>query len=741
MSEPSASNVFNMHPPIGQLGSDSPIEGENQDLLGFGPFSRSLAIGLVERAPKDGFVVGLQARWGMGKSSAVNLCLEQVRKIDAGKSDDEQIVIQAFNPWFYSGVDHLTTGYLTALGDAVEKVLEPRQIGLFVRSWRWLKNLAKKISGHSDALGATTAGMVTLFSGGTAAPLSGAIKGTIVSALKGKPTPNDLSKRFRKLVGQLGRKHGRVLLVIDDLDRLDPKDLRQVLSLVKTFGNLDGVTHLLVYDREIVDSALSESRPDQYGRRLPSYREKIVQAEFDLPNATHQGLSYLIERGIQPLIVNEPEFDNLTWYYAKRLALYTYLRSPRDVVRFTNGLSVIWPSVAGEAYFPDLFVLELWRLFDPEFYDCIRENKAVMTGSEESSIGSAERKAVIESIIERIPVARRKQVLNCVVRLFPNVREHIKDVPYASGNNVSGRWRIGDSKGFDVFFRMSPPDDEYTQRDLTRLRLAISNEDDLGVWLKEAASRKATLGGTFLPKLLHALGNMIGDLPDASLFILRFIIENGDAIVKQSVEEPALGLRGVTDEIASIASRCLFAIPEQQRFSTLKELLAIAGMSTRIVIVSSQYFPYHRQSQGDYVQNARQSQIPEECARSLLTELVADIKKNPDLLPQILLGSRALYLWNIAEGPEAVKEWISRGLNDSARVVFVINSVMSHVTSTQGEYRELRSIPDFLDVDAVQVAASALLSADKIERKDLELVTEYVKDSQQRQKLMSAGVL
>jgi hypothetical protein len=271
-------------PAIGEcLGGDGPIETSAEDLLGFGAFAKALALGLVERAPDAGFVVGLQARWGMGKSSAVNLRLEHVRRLDSARPDSNQIVIQAFNPWFFSGVAALTTGYLSALTDAVEEALGPRSLSFPRRSWRKVKKFVGVTRDHSDAIGASAAGAITLFSGRKAAPLSGAIKGTIVSALKKKPSADDLSKRFKKLAGRLTGANGRVLVVVDDLDRLQAGDLRQLLSLVKTFGNLPGVTHLLVYDRDIVDAALVDTRPRQSDRSLPSYREKIVQAEFDLP--------------------------------------------------------------------------------------------------------------------------------------------------------------------------------------------------------------------------------------------------------------------------------------------------------------------------------------------------------------------------------------------------------------------------------------------------------------------------
>ena len=71
----------------------------------------------------------------------------------------------------------------------------------------------------------------------------------------------------------------RILIIVDDLDRLQPDELRQTLTLVKTFGNLPNVTHLLAYDRDIVNSALETARSVlSSDERLPTFLEKIVQA-------------------------------------------------------------------------------------------------------------------------------------------------------------------------------------------------------------------------------------------------------------------------------------------------------------------------------------------------------------------------------------------------------------------------------------------------------------------------------
>ncbi len=717
-----------------RLGGDAPIEKSADDLLGFEAFSKALASGLVERAPDAGFVVGLQARWGMGKSSAVNLCLEHVRRLDADRPESEQIVIQTFNPWFFSGVDALTTGYLAALTDAVRDALGPRSLSWPRRSWRWLKNAFSSVGDHSGAIGASAAGAVTLFSGGTAAPLSGAIKGTIVSALQKKPSTNDLSKRFKKLAGKLTGTSRRVLVVVDDLDRLQPADLRQLLTLVKTFGNLPGITHLLVYDRDIVDAALVDARILPNDRRLPSYREKIIQAEFDLPPATLAGLRGLLTRGIDPLAKPEPDFDPMDWYYAAHLATDVYLRSPRDVVRFTNGLSIAWPSIAGEAYFPDFFVLELWRLFEREFYDGIRDHKAVVTGDSTLSLVESERKKVMENIVSRVPETRRAQVIPIFTRLFSNAAKHLDRSHFGDRSNAKGRWRVGTVIGFDAFFRMSPPDDEYSQADLARISAAMSDAAALDREFSNAMTRASSTGGTFLPKLLAALYQITDSRFSPARALLDVITARGEDILIQGKSEPGLQWWHGRDEIGGLARRALLQFPPEERSDALREALRAAGLSTRAIILARQYEPHNPNNSEETLRGMEDSVLEADEARALAEDFIAEIEADPSSVLTAAVGWQAVWLWKSLRGPAPIKAWIESNIDNPRLVVFIIDMLMSHVTSTIGEYRELRGGVDaeFIDLNRLAEAAATMLDAGRIPADELELVKAFVRDANKR---------
>ncbi len=217
----------------------------------------------------------------MGKSSAINLTLEAIRELEADVPDERRLKIRPFNPWLFSGLETLAAAYVSELARVIDETLGE---GAPDGTRRFLEGL---IRGGAEMVGGAVAVGAVALSGGAAAPGAAALKSVVTGALNygaDRLQARSLDDRIGDLRTQLARIETKILVIIDDLDRLQPDEVRQVLTLVKTFGNLPNVIHLLVYDRTIVDRALgaASSQGDQE-RRLPTYLEKIVQVELDLP--------------------------------------------------------------------------------------------------------------------------------------------------------------------------------------------------------------------------------------------------------------------------------------------------------------------------------------------------------------------------------------------------------------------------------------------------------------------------
>jgi hypothetical protein len=165
-------------------------------------------------------------------------------------------------------------GYLSQLGWAIRDTIgdaTPRKTSQFIE--RLVRGGAEFIGGAA-ALGAVVA------SHGAAAPIAGAVKSAVTGALSLGSNMIDtrsIDAMIEDLSVHLSAVECRFLIIVDDLDRLQPAELRQILTLVKTFGNLPNVTHLLAYDREIVNAALGGSASRDLGDDLPGVARHLVK--------------------------------------------------------------------------------------------------------------------------------------------------------------------------------------------------------------------------------------------------------------------------------------------------------------------------------------------------------------------------------------------------------------------------------------------------------------------------------
>ncbi len=70
----------------------------------------------------------------------------------------------------------------------------------------------------------------------------------------------------------------RILIVLDDLDRLDSNEVLAMFRLIKTFGNLPNIMFLLVYDNDIVSAIVEKHFPESKG----NYLDKFIQLQVDI---------------------------------------------------------------------------------------------------------------------------------------------------------------------------------------------------------------------------------------------------------------------------------------------------------------------------------------------------------------------------------------------------------------------------------------------------------------------------
>jgi hypothetical protein len=321
-----------MRPP--DLAQDRPIERSGDDRLNRLPFVENLVRALVidERditgrviaRHSSGVVVGLTGKWGSGKSSVLNMLTNELRCMD-------HVAVATLNPWLFRGREELLSAFFNELRDAVGRSPNERVREAVKALDRYREAIT--VAGHSAALLADAHG-----AGGAATtgwkPLA--------KVLKVIRKPKDLSpqQERRALEKKLADANVAVVVLIDELDRVEDDDVRAVAQLVKAVGDIKGLSYLVAYDPERVADALGRGSGEERRRSGEAYLEKIVQHPVPLrPLFTNDVVGFLdallTHHGLTlPGDLSDAEMEVVT--YIQNVA-----ETPRDLKRLVGAYAVL----------------------------------------------------------------------------------------------------------------------------------------------------------------------------------------------------------------------------------------------------------------------------------------------------------------------------------------------------------------------------------------------------------------
>ena len=333
------------------VSNDTPIGAPDDDLYSLDPFAKAIAKSIESMAAPDGLVLAINGPWGSGKSSAINLIRHHIAE-PVGRGE---IVPVEFNPWWFAGSDALTLSFFQELSIVIGQSLPER-----IR--RSLAKLGEGVSAFGPVLGAAA----NLKAPGFGGAISGVTK-WLGKLMQSKRT---VEQEHRIVAQALAAQKKRFLVIIDDIDRLNPDDALTIFRLVKSVGRLPNVIYLLSFDRALAERAVAERFPSEG----PSYLEKIVQSAFDIPPPL---LDILRQRVLitAAAVMGDPPDRHVTRFMNVFFDVVAPLiRTPRDVVRLENDLRSTWPAIAGEVDRADFMALSALKLANPDVYRAIRSH-------------------------------------------------------------------------------------------------------------------------------------------------------------------------------------------------------------------------------------------------------------------------------------------------------------------------------------------------------------------------------
>ena len=436
---------------LAELNSDKPISREEDDLLGRHPLAYRIAdmINNLGDDYKDSVVIGIEGEWGSGKSSFINLMLNKVRP------NENNLVIE-FNPWNFSDQDELVKDFFTSIAEKLEGKNKTLIDGL-------KKNLRKYVSKI------------------VVAP---EIAGNSMGGLEIKLDDKSLKDQKDKLDEDLKKLGQRIVVVIEDIDRLDSKETKLIFKLVRLIADFPNTVFILAYDRDRVADRLTEK--EIYGEE---YLKKIIQLPFLIPKPaqaiygelTKATKAELKDRGFQE--VDEERLLELISSQAFRGLFPTI----RDIRRYTNSLRLDLKMLNPEELNPVDFVgVEAIRVFAPEVYLAMTNEKNAFTVARPiPPMTVASEQARIKVGIERSMRKASDSIKEIVHLLFPQAKGLDSELGYTPQSQNESLYtrekRVCSKYMFDKYFSLSVPSMYISEREMKE----FVSETDAGVLLEK----------------------------------------------------------------------------------------------------------------------------------------------------------------------------------------------------------------------------------------------------------------
>ena len=528
------------------LSADRPSIDPKDDLFGHASFAKSLADSIYRYPGSDGLVLALYGPWGSGKSTVLGYVGHYIEQ----QPEEDRPVVVPFNPWWFSGQENLARAFLGQL-----QAVLPNKSDKFKKLGDLLGDFAEGVGGLIDLSGVT---------GGAAGKLGKLIG--ILTKRKPKDVPT-LKSEISKILREAKK---RILVVIDDIDRLTPDETRQLFTVIKALADFPNVVYLLAFDRDVAAQAIEQ----QSGLPGERYLEKIIQVPFELPPIERVALQAALFKRLDQVLGDTPDglFDQSYWTNVFYDGIDPLIQVPRDVVRFTNTLSVTYPAVRGEVNPVDFIALEAVRVFLPDLYGVVRANANRFSGHSLDDRYEEDRNAAQafrQGWVNQVPESLRASTQALLERIFPKISQ----MGYGSEwlNEWRRKLRASHPDVFPIYFRLTVPLGAVRRNEIMALLSLAASPTDFGDALVRAKEEKRPDGLSKARVLLERLMDHVEkDIPDEHIpLVIQAIFNIGDSLIDPADERGAFDFGNI-----SRASRPVYhllkRLPADQRASVLE---------------------------------------------------------------------------------------------------------------------------------------------------------------------------
>lgn len=300
--------------------NDAPIIYEEQDELGFVEDAKSFVEQLEQYDRRYTSTIGINAPWGGGKTSFINLIKQQLNK-------DKYIYVD-FNPRKSKDISTIRMDFMSVLGS--------------------------KLSDYHSAAFLSFSGYIQTLD------LDNSWWGIIKSSISFIFSEENLKNKIEKIVESTGK---RVVVFIDDFDRLNKDEILEVLKVTDFNMSIKNVIFIIAYDGVQINR-IFEKEPD-YLRKYINYEYIFKPLRDRYSDKFRNTILMRMDKTIQD--------------YTLRMIL-KHITSYRDIKKFIFFVeSKITSEIRTNVYLSDFILLQLINFLYHQEYEAVRKRDIIVS--------------------------------------------------------------------------------------------------------------------------------------------------------------------------------------------------------------------------------------------------------------------------------------------------------------------------------------------------------------------------
>ncbi|EOV9555963.1 P-loop NTPase fold protein [Cronobacter turicensis] len=731
-----------------QKGLDAAVENEPEDRYGFSNIAENISQSILSLPQEASNVVGIEGAWGSGKTSLLNLILQNLA---LNKSEHTHVL--HVSPWLSgsSPVEALFLPVATVIQQEMEKRHPPKG---FKKLWHkyLLSSEAQKVIEYAQDASSRVLPLVQ-YIGQFSSIINWIAGGIKVFTDSRLAVDQKTTTRLRaEIAKQLVSLDLKFIVVMDDLDRLEPSQIAEVFRLVRAVADLPRFTHILCYDRQIITHAAEYALNIEDGSR---YLQKIIQLSFKLPRPEAFDLRTEFRQRAETLyqqINNQPSDSGM----ARDLAAVTdtygaALSTPREIHQAINSLIFLYPGMRDFVYFPDLCLLQLVRVTNPALYDWtehyLTERSVIETG--QGILSDREKADFREELLRCMKMLRTSNADSFLtlaewspgisghndehLNLFEPVSEDFRHIQTTNKRLSSlTHWRY--------YFAFSSPQNVLPPEFFNQLFMQAGvpeKQQQLSEDLLSKINSVGSLSGTWFEHILSRLtpGLIKEHTFEECAGLVQFFFNHTDEVsTRFRIRNAWFSLRetGINQVVRHLLKH-MMAIDEE-RTTTLLETFITRGTSPFWIADFMRELIWEHGLAQNEVSPASETLFSRDITERL-RDRFAERMNQPELQQQLLLQQSILgylYAWRDMGSVATVKQWVREMTStDEGLVDLLIRLQTSVFSSDKGAYRRIardQVSPFFDDWPAVEDKLRLMLSGNELTPKQEELKTALKND-------------